>query len=1133
MRSDRLARRRHALAGILLTAVVPGCGHPDAQDEAMSGMTMRETPVVKRGTECFPAETRDLLWEMDQVATGTGPDRALKPLNFDENRNGKVDVEADPLSKRIERNSIRGRNTWLVWGGGNEAFWGWLQEQGYGITDFLILLDSRERDTRFARTGLINQPGFKSSTTPFLGLYLDQEESSGSTMLHPPGPAQYAYPAKPESCSNKDGFFFTPWTTAGDRAREWEKLRKKPEDEDPFASYVPEVVRNHLERDGFDPAVYGYPSGIFGLRLFLNPDFFANTEAADRARSYWRERVEMTNGRYYIDPQLNADPDLVRPFRVSMSCGFCHIGPHPLNPPLDFEHPKWENLSGIIGGQYWNPQPSLGNLLARKDFLHHFLRSQAPGTVDTSLISTDQINNTNVINAVFDVPARLTRAANKPTETQSQANLLLPGIEDPGRKDDQRHFPMVLFPGEDSVGVFGALARVYLNIGLFSEQWNRVDNPVIGFSPQRPFKVATSDANSVYWQVNRDQRVPYLASFFTVGGDHGDGIPRSERVPKSTQPMWLKDVAGRKGLDVLAGDTAAARVLGRKVFLENCAICHSSKQPDGFDLTFDLERKTKDWKLAPAPAKGVYTLPADFYDKDSQKKNWDDFKQSEAYKGYVAELTKLASGSPAYDGGIDSVDPFFEDNFLSNELRIPVTLVGTYSGRAMATNAMRGHVWDNFSSETFKNLPSVGKVPYYNPYKKDRPEKDLYGNNDEYSDGREKGGPGYFRPASLLGLWATAPYLHNNALGLYTHDPSLDGRLLAFDDAIRKLLETDRRDPKWRPRPARPDSRFQYDPDCIYRITKDASGDPVCIGRIPKDVERGNPGDLRLDAVSKDGPDYARDPGYIYRLPVDTQFSFAARFIRPLIQGVLTGYLGMPAGRIAFLFLSTGLWVLLAALFALGAWKGRARHVGVLLLLVAVVLASALAVTGIGGSGGTVFGVMMMIGMGIASVLSVPPAWLWAAVIVAGVLGFLLLLARHEWRGPARSVFAALLLASLVGGFLVNNKLHGRSTGFRLGPIPRGTPVNLLMNIDPEKTDKLPAAIVALARALQEIKQRGLIGDEAQQVFSATAAPALMAASKVPDFVLDRGHWFGEHLNADPGENDRQKEALIAFLKTL
>ena len=32
-------------------------------------------------------------------------------------------------------------------------------------------------------------------------------------------------------------------------------------------------------------------------------------------------------------------------------------------------------------------------------------------------------------------------------------------------------------------------------------------------------------------------------------------------------------------------------------------------------------------------------------------------------------------------------DEFIKNNFLSNELRIPITLTGTYSGRAMATNA--------------------------------------------------------------------------------------------------------------------------------------------------------------------------------------------------------------------------------------------------------------------------------------------------------------------------------------------------------------------------------------------------------------------------------------------------------------
>ena len=55
----------------------------------------------------------------------------------------------------------------------------------------------------------------------------------------------------------------------------------------------------------------------------------------------------------------------------------------------------------------------------------------------------------------------------------------------------------------------------------------------------------------------------------------------------------------------------------------------------------------------------------------------------------------------------------------------------------------------------------------------------------------------------------------------------------------------------------------------------------------------------------------------------------------------------------------------------------------------------------------------------------------------------------------------------------------------------------------------------------------GLVGEAAYAELAKTAGPALLAASKSPDFVLDRGHWFGEFLSDD------DKEALIAFLKTI
>src|SRR5262249_44681507 len=45
-----------------------------------------------------------------------------------------------------------------------------------------------------------------------------------------------------------------------------------------------------------------------------------------------------------------------------------------------------------------------------------------------------------------------------------------------------------------------------------------------------------------------------------------------------------------------------------------------------------------------------------------------------------------------------------------------------------------------------------------------------------------------YRTPSLVSIWATAPYLHNNSVGVFTGDPSVAGRMAAFEDGMRKLL---------------------------------------------------------------------------------------------------------------------------------------------------------------------------------------------------------------------------------------------------------------------------------------------------------------------------------------------------------
>lgn len=968
-------------------------------DEAQAGMTEIGTPIYTRTEQYFPAERRDVFSDVDMVV---GPDGKLRPFNYLEG--GTVPPTA--------RSAIRGKNTWILWGEGNEVFWDWVQQHGYGLADFLVLLDSRGRSTRFARAGLINQPGMVTQTEAdkrILGLYLDQADGDAILLKQPPtdrdagASALATRPVLPSIFSErlKEGLF-----PIGDEKLYHDTLAKLPQ-------------------DGLDPTIYGYASGIVGLRLFPNPNFFGATTAAAAARDRWKSRVQDNPKKdaFYSDSSINADPALVRPFRVSMSCGFCHVSPHPLNPPADPENPAWSNLSSVIGDQYWNPVATFTNLRKPSSFLYQFLASQQPGTIDTSLVSTDHINNSNTITAIFDVPARLARAQQNPREQQSSSNLLVPYIEEPGVGVNPRYTPRVLIDGSDSIGVFGALSRVYLNIGTYSEEWKRLHNTVVGFTPQRPFPVQTALDKSVYWRTADKYRIPYLAAFFTYKStETGENV---------TQPMLLGDTA--VGKPMIAAQAALA-AQGRAVFVQNCALCHSSKQPAGFALSF-----SRDWTSAKPPAQGAapsLTLPMDFAD-------WTKFTGSDAYREYVRQISELA-GQP-----IGAADPFIKNNFLSTEIRVPITLVGTNSSRAVATNAMRGQIWDNFSSETYKNLPAVGAVRFFNPFadQRERP-VDPWGNNDSYAP--PPGGPGYYRPASLIGLWATGPYLHNNALGKYTGDPSIQGRLAAFDDGIDKLLWNGKRGP---------------------------------VGR---------PGDLRhhMDAANNDA-------GFIYRTTEPSWLDFPAPFIRPLITGV--------AGPVLTSVLTTYLWAGLALAFLVLVFVGRTRHAGFLFALLAV------------GSG------LLMVVSQFGRVY--PALWLVPAA-AAGAAVLLWFFVHARWVG--RTAFAVFAVLSLLVMGLATAFVDGRIADIAIGPIPAGTPVNLLMNMNPEAAPAdLANAAFGLARGILRVRKDGLQGDAALTAFEEEAAPGLMRVSKCPDFVLDRGHWFAEALT------DEQKTQLKAFLKTL
>lgn len=88
-------------------------------------------------------------------------------------------------------------------------------------------------------------------------------------------------------------------------------------------------------------------------------------------------------------------------------------------------------------------------------------------------------------------------------------------------------------------------------------------------------------------------------------------------------------------------------------------------------------------------------------------------------------------------------DPTLRRDWLSSDSPIPVSRVGTYAGRALHSNHMPSRVWEEYASRTLHERPVDAGL------------KEIMKGN----------GRGYYRPPSLLSVWAHAPFMHNNAVG--------------------------------------------------------------------------------------------------------------------------------------------------------------------------------------------------------------------------------------------------------------------------------------------------------------------------------------------------------------------------------
>ncbi len=588
----------------------------------------------------------------------------------------------------LNADQVKGRNMWIVWTGGNDRFWDKVTQNSLATFDLLKVITSHpsqtycdgrrcDRDSRWKWLGAVNEPCFEEPSAPdpaHFGLWLDHRSAG----------------CAPDPFENATNY---PGVKIGQRGQAFKDGTTLP-----VGSY------------------FGEATGILGLRLFPNPEF------DEAAKARWDPE------RYYNDYKYYTDPKLVRPYRVGMSCGFCHVGPSPTHPPADASHPEYSNLNSTVGGQYLWMDRVFAWSADVKNFVYQLVHSYPPGTMDTSLVSTDYINNPRTMNAVYLLGERLRQAhiwGRERLEGNERLNRQLPGAFDP---PGTSWSPRVLKEGADSVGVLGALNRVYINIGLYSEDWMTHFNPFFGFKPITPILIPTAEKYSSYWRAT-EAGTPSMAAFLVAAG----------------QPDKLADAPG--GGQYLNAD-ADTLTRGKRVFAETCARCHSSKQPP------------EALKMMPDGCSGPNYLQCFM-------RYWA-YTKTDEYKAKMRDIV--------------AAPDFLKDNYLSTDARIPVTLLRTNACSPLGTNAIRGNIWDNFASETYKTLPSVGKITVQDPFTAER-----------WQFHMPDGGLGFTRVPSLVSVWSTAPLLLNNRLGPFSTDPSVNSRMSVFNASIEQLLWPEKR----------------------------------------------------------------------------------------------------------------------------------------------------------------------------------------------------------------------------------------------------------------------------------------------------------------------------------------------------
>jgi cytochrome c1 len=528
-----------------------------------------------------------------------------------------------------------GREIWFKATAGNARFHTYtFQQRITALIDWYGVLRGDHRDSRFKTWGLINDPACCT-------------------------PGSAGCPAK--SYEETFGFDWCP----GDEVLL--QFVGKPGYRDPacdFKDAAPPASEPPGHRNGREDScslAFGTSTGALGFRKFPNPRFDAAAwKKLNGSLGTW----EGYNRKLSSDPTRSdfklrklADASIEPPFLIGTACGSCHIAFNPAKPPLDPEHPQWENISGLVGNQYIRVSEILISGMPHDDLLWQIFAHARPGTSDTSAIPNDQVNNAGTINALINIAQRPTFAGEKvnrwrkaaacPSGAKESACWCEPGK--PGKcwekslKTETVHH--ILKDGGDSIGALGAIQRVYFNIGSCAEQcWVNHLTDLRQLDPQgrnfgqTPFDIGQCRRDCPNFRAVEDRLQNILDFFLTAPEGHAKDL-REARENQRHAPYTETDL--QHDLEKTFGKGAVAR--GQQVFVANCARCHSSSKP---------------------PFEAV------------------DFRALDGNTGLRAD-------------------------WLGNDVPTPVTEVGTDRCRALHSNHMVGHVWAQFADEDYHARPVV------------------------------------------------------------------------------------------------------------------------------------------------------------------------------------------------------------------------------------------------------------------------------------------------------------------------------------------------------------------------------------------------------------------------------------------